>query len=394
MNMSGLLNRSRRELPGLSGTARVDRDTEAALRRLGPGDIAVIDQVDLDRVTADRIIATGASAVVNAAPSISGRFPNLGPEALLAAGLMLIDNVGDGLFGQLRDGTSIRLHDGAVLAGDTLVGRGVPQTPDSVRAAMHDAKQGLANQLEAFSANTIEFLRCDRALVLDGVGVPDVRVPLHGHQVLVVAPGPDHGADLTALRRYVREYHPVLVGVGAGADTLLDSGHRPDLIVGDPAEISDRALTCGADVVVPAFADGHAPGLQRVQDLGAGAVTFPASANPEDLALLLAHHHGASLIVTVGYRASLAEFLDRSRSGSNASTFVTRLRVGDLLVDGKAVAALYRSPISAAAVLVLVVGALLAAVAAVLVTSAGPAVIGEVERALTGLMHAVSGMLK
>lgn len=392
--MSGLLNRSRRELPGLSGTARVDRDTEAVLRRLSPGDIAVIDQIDLDRTTADRIIAAGASAVVNAAPSISGRFPNLGPDAVLSAGLTLIDNVGDGVFGQLRDGTLVRLYDGAVLAGDALVARGIPQTPDSVRAAMHEAKEGLANQLEAFSANTIEFLRCDRALVLDGVGVPDVRVPLRGHQVVVVAPGTDHATDLAALRRYIREYHPVLIGVGSGADTLLNSGHRPDLIVGDPADISDRALTCGADVVVPAFADGHAPGLQRVQDLGAGAVTFPASANPEDLALLLAHHHGASLIVTVGYQASLAEFLDRSRAGSNASTFVTRLRVGDLLVDGKAVAALYRSPISAAAVLVLVIGALLAAAAAVMVTSAGPAVIGEIERAVAGLVHAVTGLMK
>jgi uncharacterized membrane-anchored protein len=395
MKMSGLLNRSRRELPGLSGVARVDRDTESLLRRIGHGDsattIAVIDHIDLDRVTADRMISAGVAAVVNAAPTISGRFPNLGPEALLAAGVMLIDDVGEETLNRLRDGSRIRLHDGAIFAGEELIGRGVLQTADAVALAMHDAKEGLANQLEAFSANTIEFMRRDRALVLDGVGVPDVRVPLHGHQVLVVAPGTDHLTDLAALRRFIREYHPVLVGVGAGADALWQAGHRPDLIVGDPAEISDRALTCGADVVVPAFADGHAPGLHRVQDLGASAVTFPASANPEDLALLLAHHHGASLIITVGFQATLAEFLDRGRSSSNASTFLTRLRVGNLLVDGKVVASLYRSPVSGLAVLMLLAGVLLAAVAALLVTSAGPAVLGHLDRLLASLEHIVAG---
>lgn len=377
----------------MSGTARVDRDTESLLRRVSPGEIAVIDQIDLDRVTADGLIASGASAVINVSPSISGRFPNLGPAALIAAGITLIDGIGDETLRRLRDGSRIRLHDGAVFLGDELVGRGVPQTEESVAEAMHHAKEGLANQLEAFSANTIEFMRRDRALLLDGVGVPDVRVPLRGHHVLVVADGTDHAADLVALRRYIKEYHPVLVGVEAGADALWQAGHRPDLLVGDPAEISDDVLVSGADVVVPAFADGHAPGLHRVQDLGTGAVTFPASANPEDLALLLAHHHGASLIVTVGFQATLGEFLDRGRSSSNASTFLTRLRVGNLLVDGKAVAALYRSPVSAGAVLVLVGAVLIATFAALMVTSAGPAIIGYLERAVSSLVEFVRGWM-
>ena len=391
MKMSGLLNRSNRELPGLSGIARVDRSTASLLRRIGAGEIAVIDHIDLDRTTADGLISAGVVAVVNASPAISGRFPNLGPEALIAGGVMLIDDVGVETLSRLRDGTEIRLHDGAVFLSEELVGQGVLQTADSVGDAMRAAKDGLSNQLEAFSANTIEFMRRDRALLLDGVGVPDVRVPLRGHQVLVVAGGTDHSADLAALRRYIKEYHPVLIGVGAGADALLDAGHRPDLIVGDPAEVSDRALTGGADVVVPAFADGHAPGLHRVQDLGAGAVTFPASANPEDLALLLAHHHGASVIVTVGFQASLGEFLDRGRSSSNASTFLTRLKVGNLLVDGKVVAALYRTPVSAGAVAMLLVAVLVAIVAAVMVTSAGPAILDNAHRVLSWLMHVVRG---
>jgi uncharacterized membrane-anchored protein len=402
--MSGLLSavtlRDRRELPGLTGVARVDRNTDALLRRLGVHDIAVLDQIDLDRVTADALIDAGVAAVVNAAPSISGRFPNLGPEALIAAGVLLVDEVGDEALRKLRDGAHVRLYDGGVYVGEHLVAQGVAQSAASVAAAMEGAKEGLAIQLEAFSANTIEFMHQDRALLLDGVGVPEVRVPLAGHHVVVVAGGTDHAADLAGLKRYIKEYHPVLVGVGAGADTLWLAGYRPDLIVGDPADVSDRALTCGADVVVPAFADGHAPGLLRVQDLGAGAVTFPASGNAEDLALLLAHHHGAALIVTVGFQASLAEFLDRSRSSSNASTFLTRLKVGNLLVDGKAVASLYRSPVSGGAVAVLVGAVLLATLTALLVSDAGPALLGYLERAASWLIqhastlvHAMSGRL-
>jgi uncharacterized membrane-anchored protein len=402
--MSGLLSavtlRDRRELPGLTGVARVDRNTDALLRRLGVHDIAVLDQIDLDRVTADALIDAGVAAVVNAAPSISGRFPNLGPEALIAAGVLLVDEVGDEALRKLRDGAHVRLYDGGVYVGEHLVAQGVAQSAASVAAAMEGAKEGLAIQLEAFSANTIEFMHQDRALLLDGVGVPEVRVPLAGHHVVVVAGGTDHAADLAGLKRYIKEYHPVLVGVGAGADTLWLAGYRPDLIVGDPADVSDRALTCGADVVVPAFADGHAPGLLRVQDLGAGAVTFPASGNAEDLALLLAHHHGAALIVTVGFQASLAEFLDRSRSSSNASTFLTRLKVGNLLVDGKAVASLYRSPVSGGAVAVLVGAVLLATLTALLVSDAGPALLGYLERAASWLIqhastlvHGMSGRL-
>jgi uncharacterized membrane-anchored protein len=391
--MSGLVNGSRRELPGLSGVARVDRNTDALLRRLEAHEIAVLDEIDLDRVTADALIAAGVSAVVNAAPSISGRFPNLGPEALVAAGVTLVDGVGDEVLRRLRDGMKIRLHDGAIFVGEQLVGRGTPQTAGSVAAAMEYAKDGLTNQLEAFSANTIEFMLRDRDLLLDGVGVPEVRVPLAGHHVIVVAPGPDHAEDLAGLRRYIKEYHPVLVGVGSGADALWRAGHRPDLIVADPADVSDEVLTCGADVVVPAFADGHAPGLARVQDLGASAVTFPASGNPEDLAVLLAHHHGAALIITAGFQASLAEFLDRGRSGSNASTFLTRLQVGGAVVDSRVIASLYRSRVSTGAILLLIVAALIAAGTALFVSTAGDAVLVWLLQAWHGLFAMIKGWL-
>lgn len=391
MKLTGLLHRTRPELPGLSGIARVDRHTSGLLRRVKAGEIAVLDQIDLDRATADALVAAGVAAVVNASVSISGRFPNLGPEVLVAAGIPLVDGVGTDVLHTIKDGSKVRLLDGVVYLGEKQVAAGTEQTADAVADALVEAKSGLTHQLEAFAANTTEFMRRERTLLLDGAGVPDVDVELAGRQVLVVAAGYDHVADLARLKNYIREYQPVLIGVGAGADALLAAGHEPALIVGDPGEVSMEALTSGADVVVPAFADGHAPGLHRVQDLGTGAVTFPSSANPEDLALLLAGHHGASMVVTVGLSASMAEFLDRGRSGSNASTFLTRLQLGGTLVDGRVIAALYRSRVSTGAILLMVAAALVAVGAALLVSDAGDAVLNMITQGWNGLVETVRG---
>jgi uncharacterized membrane-anchored protein len=372
MKISGLLSRSGRELPGVTGLARVDRHADALARRVGVGDIAVFDQVDLDRRTADALVAAGVSAVVNAAPSISGRFPNLGPEILVSAGIVLVDGVGaDAL--RIKDGSRLRLHEGGVYVGETEVARGIEQDANSIADLMIEAKSGLSAQLEAFSANTIEFLRHERALIIDRVGVPEINVPIRGRQVLVVAAGYNYTEDLAALKHFIREYHPVLIGVEAGADALRAAGHRPHLIVGDPYQIETGTLKSADEVVVPAQPDGFAPGLERIQDLGIGAVTFPAVSNPEDLALLLAEAHGAELVIAVGFQATLHEFLDRGRSGSNPSTFLTRLRLGSKLIDGHAAATMYRSRVSVGAVLLMVLAALVAVTAALLVSSVGGA---------------------
>jgi uncharacterized membrane-anchored protein len=373
MKLPGLLNRSHQTLPGVIGIARVDRRSGDLLKRLSPGDVAVLDQLDLDRATADALVTAEVVGVVNASPSISGRFPNLGPEVLLAAGIPLIDNVGAEALRAIREGSRLRLHEGGVFIGEREVAQGTRQTPDSVADQMIEAKAGMSAQLEAFSANTIEFLRRERTLILDGVGVPELETAMRERQVVVVAPGHEHVADLKKLKRYIAEHKPVLVGVEAGADTLRALKYKPDVIVGNPDGISTDTLRCGAEVVVPAYTDGHAPGLPRIQDLGIGAVTFPSSGNSEDLALLLADTHHASLVVTVGFQATLREFLDRGRSGSNSSTFLTRLRLGGKLVDGKAVATLHRSRVSAGAVLLLVLAAAAAVVAALAVSGVGGA---------------------
>jgi len=371
MKLSGLLARNTETLPGIYGVARVDRRTRELLRRISPGDIVVLDQLDLDRATADALVDAEVAGVVNASPSISGRFPNLGPEILVAAGVPLVDSVGGEVLRSLKDGTKIRLLEGVVYAGQRQIAQGVEQTRESIADQMIEAKAGMSTQLEAFSANTIEFLRRERTLILDGVGVPEVRVPLRDRHVLVVASGNGHAEDLKKLKKYIAEHRPVLVGVDAGADTLRAQGYQPDIIVGDPHGIGAETLKSGGEVVVPAQPDGHAPGVERIQDLGIGAVTFPASGNSEDLALLLADAHEASLVVTVGFHATLREFLDQGRSSSNPSTFLTRLKLGAKLVDGKAVATLHRNRVSIGAIVLLVLAAIVMVAAALLVSDVG-----------------------
>lgn len=373
MKLSGLLARSDKGLPGVVGIARVGRRTEALLRRVGPGDIAVLDQVDVDRAMADALIQAEVAGVVNAAPSISGRFPNLGPEMLVGAGIALVDGVGTEALRAIKEGMKLRLHEGTVYVGEKELVRGSEQTQETVADLMIEAKAGMSAQLEAFSANTIEFLRRERTLILDGVGVPDLQVPIKHRQVLVIAPGHGFVEELKSLKRYIAEHRPVMIGVDGAANTLRELGYKLDVIVGDPDGIATDTLRCGAEVVIPAHCDGHAPGIERIQDLGIGAVTFPASGNAEDLALLLADTHGASLVVTVGFQATLSEFLDRGRSGSNPSTFLTRLKLGSRLVDGTAVATLHRNRVSVAAVLLLVLAALIAVAVALAVSGVGGA---------------------
>jgi uncharacterized membrane-anchored protein len=352
------------------GVARLDRRTTRLAGRLNPGDIAIIDHVDLDRTTAEALVAAKPAVIVNAAPSISGRYPNLGPQLIVSHGIVLVDNVGTEIFGAAKEGTKIRVDGNEVFAGETLLVIGTRQDIDTVETLMREAKAGLAAQLEAFAVNTAEFMTAERSLLLDGVGIPEIKTMFTGRHVLVVVRSHDFAKDLKALKRYIREYHPVLIGVDGGADALIEARLKPHLIVGDMDAVSDAALATGAEIVVHAYPDGRAPGLARVQDLGIETVSFPMSGTSEDAAMLLADEGGAELVVAVGSHATLTEFLDRGRAGM-ASTFLTRLRLGAKLVDAKSVPRLYRSRISGAALLLLVIAALLAIVIAIAISDPG-----------------------
>ena len=362
------------EEPGTAGPVRVDPRTKTLTKRLRPGDIAVIDHLDIDRVSAEALVACRPAAVLNAARSTSGRYPNLGPDILVGAGIPLVDDLGPDVMA-LTDGRMIRVLGGAVHEGDLLIAEGVEQTPETIAVNLEAAREGLSEQLESFAANTMDYLRRERDLLLDGIGVPDIDTVIDGRHVLIVVRGYHYKADLATLRPYIVEYRPILIGVDGGADAILDAGWTPQLIVGDMDSVSDRALKCGAEVIVHAYRDGRAPGLERVENLGVKHVVFPATGTSEDVAMLLADDKGAELIVAVGTHATLVEFLDKGRSGM-ASTFLTRLRVGSKLVDAKGVSLLYRARISNVQLGLLVVAGLFALGVALASTASGQTLFG------------------
>jgi uncharacterized membrane-anchored protein len=358
------------EPPGIVGVARVDQRTKVLVKRLCPGEIAIIDHADLDRVSADELIACRVAAVVNAAKSISGRYPNLGPKLLLDAGIPLVDDVGRDVLSRVGEGAVVRLDGEVLYLGDQVVAKGVVQTEGTLLTATAEAEAGVPTQIDSFAANTLEFLRRERDLLTNGMHVPDLATDMDGKHVLVVVRGYRYREDLRTLRPYIREYRPVMVAVDGGADALLEAGYLPQLIVGDMDSVSDEALLAGAELVVHAYEDGRAPGLARLEALGLDAVPLPAAGTSEDVALLLADACGASLIAVVGTHWTLEEFLDKGRPGM-ASTFLTHLRVGQKLVNARGVHQLYQSRISGWALLILVLAAAVTIVVAVAYSPAG-----------------------
>jgi uncharacterized membrane-anchored protein len=340
---------------GISGAVRLDRSSARLLGRLQPGDIAVLDHVDLDATTAEALVARGVAAVVNASPSTSGRYPNLGPGVLVGAGIPLLDAVGDEVFGSVREGRAACLTGDTLWVGDREVARGVVADALSVAAASEQARAGLAAQLADLASNATGLLLDERGLLLEGVGIPDVTTRIADRHVLVVGAGSGAAAELRLLRRYRREHRPVVIGTEAGADLLLAQGITPDIVVGDPAAMSDRARTKARDVV------GRSGG-GRSEDVGVKVVSFDTTAAPEDMALLLADHAGAAVIVAVGLPTTLEEVLDRGRAGA-ASSLLVGLGVGRRVVGADTVVALTRQRFPLSVLLLLAAAAAAIAVA-------------------------------
>lgn len=362
--------------PSVVGRVRVDARTKNLTKRLEAGNIAVINHEDLDQVSAYALVACKPAAVINAAASISGAYPNLGPKILIDAGIPLIDRAGEAVLTQVAEGASGRVSGHTLVVEGRVVAEGTLLDLAAVETAMEHARGNLSEQIEAFSRNTMEYVRKERDLLLDGIKLPQIRTDLDGRYALVVVRGYHYKEDLQTLRPFIREAHPVLIGVDGGADALIELGYRPDIIVGDMDSVGDAALKSGAEIIVHAYRDGRAPGLERVTALGVkDAIVLPAIGTSEDVAMLLADGKGAELIVAVGTHATLIEFLDKGRQGM-ASTFLTRLRVGSKLVDAKGVSLLYRSRISSGALTWLVLAGLLAVLAALAATPGGRTLMG------------------
>jgi uncharacterized membrane-anchored protein len=330
----------------ITGIARIDRRTKRLVKRLQPGDVAVINHEDLDRVAAETLVDAGPVAVVNAAASISGRYPNLGPLLLCQAGIPLVDDVGPEVMESIHEGAPITIDGGRVLVGSDVVATGVRQTTATVDAAIDVARANMGPELERFAENTLEYVREEIDLLTGTLDLPAVRSDIEGRHVLIVVRGIDYKEDLSLLQQsgYLRGERPVVIGVDGGADAVLEIGAVPDVIIGDFDSVSERALRCGAQLIVHGYTDGRAPGAKRLDDLGLPYTVFSAPGTSEDIAMLLAYEKGAELMVAVGTHNSMVEFLDKGRAGM-ASTFLVRMKVGDALVDAKGVSRLYRSSV-------------------------------------------------
>jgi uncharacterized membrane-anchored protein len=339
------------------GLARVDRRTKNLVTRLRPGEIAVIDHVDLDRIAAEGLIEAQVAGVVNAAKSISGRYPNMGPLLVAAAGIPLLDDVGADVIDEIVEGQLVRVEGNEVWIGDRCIGKGHRQDLHTLEGALEEARQAMGGELKRFAENTLAYIQKERHLLTDIPDLPDVRVDVRGRHVLIVVRGFEYREDLAALRSYIGELRPVLSGVDGGADALLEAGHRPDVIIGDFDSVSTSALHCGAQLIVHAYPGGRAPGAERLEALGLAYDRFEGPGTSEDIAMLLAYEKGAELLVAVGTHASMIEFLDKGRAGM-ASTFLVRMRVSDRLVDAKGVSRLYESRVRTRDLVLLVTAAL------------------------------------
>jgi uncharacterized membrane-anchored protein len=339
--MLGLRNRRRTSgVAAITADARVDRRTKDLVKRLQPGEIAVINHEDLDRVAADGLVESGVAAVINGAESISGRYPNGGPRRVVAANIPLLDNVGADLLDRVREGDTLRVVGDEVWRGDELLAKGTLLDLAAIEHAMEAARATIGGELERFAVNTLEYVQREASIAFEPLELPPLHTEFEGRHALVVVRGHDYKSDLAALRSYVREYRPVLIGVDGGADALMDIGVKPDVIIGDFDSVSERALRCGAELVHHVHPDGRAPGRENLLDWGVEYHEFVAEGTSEDVAMLLAYEAGAKLIVAVGTHATMVEFLDKGRRGM-ASTFLTRLRLGPMLVDAKGVSRLY-----------------------------------------------------
>ena len=325
----------------VSGIARLGKRTKHLVKRLRPGDIAIIDHLDLDRVSGEDLVACGIGAVVNCAKSTSGSYPNMGPLLLVQAGIHLVDAPGARLFDDLHDGDPITVRGGDVIRRGEVIASGEVQDPARVAELTEQRRDEIGVALERFAQNTVEYMQQEGELLSGKIELPRFDTDFRDRPALIVVRGVDHKRDLKALRPYIRDVKPVLVGVDGGADAIRDEGFKVDMIVGDMDSATEPTLRSGAELVVHAYPDGRAPGRSHLEDLGLTHKVVPAPATSQDVAMLIAAEKGASLIVSVGSHFNLVEFLDKSRKGMS-STFITRLRLGEIFIDAKGVSRLYR----------------------------------------------------
>jgi uncharacterized membrane-anchored protein len=351
------------------GTAKVDKKTKNLVKRLCPTDIAIIKHRDIDEVSANSLVDSKVKVIINADSSISGVYPNRGPKIIQKAGIILLDEVGDEFFEKVQEGDLIEVIGQDILINKEYAATGKLLSKETINYKMQRAKENIEVELDKFIENTLEYAKKEKSLVTGGIEIPEIKTTFKGRQALVVVRGLGYKKDLSTLRRYIKEIDPVLIGVDGGADALLEFGFKPDMVVGDMDSVSDETLKTVKEIVVHAYTDGRAPGLERVKGLGLESIIFSAPGTSEDIAMLLAYENGAELIVAVGSHSNMIDFLEKGRKGM-ASTFLVRLKIGTKLVDAKGVSKLYNEKLKMGYIFVMILAALVPII--VLITMSKP----------------------
>ena len=323
-----------------TGRARLGRRTKNLVARLGPDDVAIIDHQDIDRVSAEELLESGVRVVVNVAASQTGRFPNPGPLLLVRGGVRLIDAPGAPLFDKLSDGERRRPCAARASSATAPVSRTAAARRRGARARARGAAEprdrgarGVRREHDALPARGGPAAHRGDRLPAAGDALPRPprarRRPRPGLQARPRdRPAVCARLQAGAHRRRRRRRRAARGGDEAARDRR---GHGLGLRRGAPL----RAPSCSSTPT----ADGAAPARRGSSGSALRYSTVSAPGISEDIALLLAFEKGAELIVAVGTHFNLIEFLERDRAGMS-STFVTRLKVGEILIDAKGVSRL------------------------------------------------------
>ncbi|WZL74910.1 putative cytokinetic ring protein SteA [Clostridiaceae bacterium 35-E11] len=342
----------------IKSIARIDKKTKELVNRLNAGEIAVIKHKDLDEIAANSLVMCRPRMVINAEQSISGRYPNLGPEILQRSGIPILDHVGSEVFDTIKENDVLEIQGNEIYLDGKYIGSGTILTEESITMLLEETKENFQEELDKFIENTLEYAKKEKNMLLGNLAIPKVKTAFQGRHTLIVVRGQNYKEDLHAIKHYIDEFHPILIGVDGGGDALMEFGYVPDMIIGDMDSVSDKCLKASKEIVVHAYPDGRAPGLDRINTLGLNNVVFPAPGTSEDIAMLLAFENETELIVAVGTHSNMIDFLEKGRKGM-ASTFLVRLKVGSKLIDAKGVNKLYKESIKLKYVIGLVFGAMI-----------------------------------
>ncbi|MBM7614019.1 putative cytokinetic ring protein SteA [Alkaliphilus hydrothermalis] len=319
---------------------KLDYKTKNLTTRLEVGDIAVIKHKDIDEIAAKSLASKKVAAVINCSQSISGGYPNLGPTVFINHNIPLYELEDGDLFRDLKEGDIVEIRDDGLYRDESKMATLKSLNTDMLLQLLEQAEKNIKVKLEEFVDNTLTYASMEKSLILEEQKLPDTGISFQGRHVLVVVRGKTYKEDLKAILSYIKDEKPILIAVDGGGDALLEFGFTPDIVVGDMDSISDECLKKAREVIVHAYPDGRAPGLERTKGLKLSAKVFPAYGTSEDIAMLFAYEKGAELIVAVGTHTNMIDFLEKGRKGMG-STFLVRMKIGTKLVDAKGVSQLY-----------------------------------------------------